>query len=159
VREVKDKLSTELKALEREFRVDLPREINKARAMGDLRENAEYQAALERQTYVKARIGQLRERLGELNTLDLNRIPTDCVGLGSSVTLLDLDSEGEIRYELVVPEVADLHRGLISVASPVGKSLIGCKAGDEVTIRIPSGTKRFEILELTTIHQKSGPAD
>ena len=154
MREIKAKLARELKDLEHEFRVELPREIGKAVAMGDLRENAEYHAALERQAYVKARIAQLRERLSELNTLDLSRIPRDRVGLGSTVNLLDLDSDQEVRYEFVVPEVSDLPRGRISVASPIGKSLLGKVVGDEVTIQIPAGTKRFEVLELTTLHDK-----
>ena len=156
MREIKAKLTAELKGLEHEFRIELPKEIGIAVAMGDLRENAEYHAALERQAYVKARIAQLRERLGELNSLDLSRIPRDRVGLGSTVNLLDLDSDEEVRYEFVVPEVSDLPLGRISVASPIGKSLLGKAVGDEVTIQIPSGTKRFEILELQTMHDKEG---
>jgi len=122
--------------------------------MGDLRENAEYHAALERQAYVRARIGQLRERLSALGTMNLDQIPHGKVGLGSSVTLLDLDSEEEVTYELVVPEVADLNRGLISLASPIGRSLLGHVEGDEITAEIPSGTRHFEIVGLTTLHEK-----
>ena len=154
MREIIEKLASELKKLEFEFRVELPREIKTAVAMGDLRENAEYHAALERQSYVKARIGQLRERLGVLSSIDLSQVPTDRVGLGSVVKLLDLDTDLEIRYELVVPEIAELNKGLISIASPIGKNLVGRSEGDEVTIQIPSGVKRFEVLELTTIHSK-----
>jgi len=154
MQKIKDLLSAELKALEREFRVELPQEIKTAVAMGDLRENAEYHAALERQSYVKARIGQLRERLGVLNTLNLDRLPHDRAGLGSKVTLLDLDTDAELIYELVFPEVADLQLGLISIASPIGKSLLNRQAGDEVTIRTPNGEKRFELLALVTIHDK-----
>src|SRR5262245_44593990 len=156
MREVKERLEAELKALEHEFRVELPREIQTARAMGDLRENAEYQAALERQTYVKARIGQLRERLATLMSINLSQLPRDRVGLGSKVTLLDLDSDQEVRYELVFPEIADLERGLISVASPIGSSLLNRREGDEVKIVTPSGTKRFEVLALVTIHAAAG---
>ncbi len=152
MREIKERLSAELKALEHEFRVELPREIKTAVAMGDLRENAEYHAALERQAYVKARIGQLRERLALLSTLNLSLLPHDRVGLGSRVTLLDLDTENEVRYELVFPEAADLTKGMISVASPIGKSLLNKKEGDEVTIATPAGQKRFELLTLLTIH-------
>lgn len=152
MQKIKELLSAELKTLEREFRVELPKEIKTAVAMGDLRENAEYHAALERQAYVKARIGQLRERLGALNTLNLDRLPHDRVGLGSKVTLLDLDNDAEVKYELVFPEVADLEQGLISIASPIGKSLLNRQEGDEVTIRTPNGEKRFELLTLVTVH-------
>ncbi len=140
--------------MERELAVDLPREIKTAVAMGDLRENAEYQAALERQRYVKARIGQLRTRLSELGTMNLDRIPKDRVGLGTRVSLLDLDTDTEVTFELVIPEMADLERGLVSIASPVGKGLMGRRGGDEVTIHVPSGTKRYEILDLITIHAR-----
>lgn len=155
MKEIKAKLETELRGLERELRVELPREIRTALAMGDLRENAEYHAALERQAFVKARIGQLRQRLSDLGSVNMNQIPRDRVGIGSRVTLLDLDSDREIVYELVVPEAADLEKGLISVNSPIGRGLIGRKAEDEVTIRIPSGARRFEVLELQTAHDRS----
>ena len=118
MQEIVAKLSGELRTLERELRVELPQEIKRALAMGDLRENAEYHAALERQAYVKARIAQLRDRLSELGKVDLSRIPRDRIGLGSTVKLLDLDSDRETTYELVVPELADLQRGLVSTASP-----------------------------------------
>jgi len=154
MQEIKKKLGDELKALEHEFRVELPKEIRTAVAMGDLRENSEYKAALERQAYVRARISQLRERLASINSLNLNQIPRDRVGLGSTVTLLDLDSDEEITYQLVFPEVADLENGLISVASPIGSSLMGRSVEDEVRVEIPSGTRRFEILELRTVHDK-----
>ena len=147
-----DKLTLELQGLERELRIELPREIKAAVAMGDLRENAEYHAALERQTFVKSRIGQLRERLGSLTSMNMSQIPTDAVGLGSKVSLLDLDHDSKVSYELVIPEVADLNLGLISVASPIGRSLLNKQAGDEVSIVTPGGTKNFQILELTTIH-------
>ncbi len=154
MREIRAKLEGELRALERELAIELPREIKTAVAMGDLRENAEYQAALERQRYVKARIGQLRIRLSELGTLNLDRIPKDRVGLGSRIVLLDLDSDAEVRFELVIPELADLERGLVSVASPVGRGLLGRKEGEDVSIEVPSGTKRYEILEVKTLHDR-----
>ena len=154
MQQVVSKLTQELRALERELRVELPREIQTALAMGDLRENAEYHAALERQSYVKARIGQLRERLSELGKLDLGQISRDRVGLGSRVTLLDLDSDEEITYELVIPEMSDLGTGLISIASPIGRGLVGRRRGDEVEIKIPSGSKSFEVLELETLHDR-----
>jgi transcription elongation factor GreA len=103
---------------------------------------------------VKARIGQLRERLGEIGQLSTDQIPRDRVGLGSAVTLLDLDTQNEVAYELVVPELVDLERGLISVSSPVGKSLVGLREGDSVTVTIPAGRKRYELLTLRTIHDQ-----
>jgi transcription elongation factor GreA len=154
MREITAKLEEELKALEHEFRVELPKEIRTAVAMGDLRENSEYKAALERQAFVRARISQLRERLGSINSLNMNQIPQDKAGLGSKVELLDLDSDEEIAYQLVFPEVADLENGLISIASPIGRSIMGRKEGDTVRVKIPSGTRRFEILELRTVHDQ-----
>lgn len=154
MKEVKDKLETELRSLERELRVELPREIKAALAMGDLRENAEYHAALERQAFVRARIGQLRQRLTDLNAVDPTKIPRDRIGIGSRVTLLDLDSDEEVVYELVVPEAADTSKGLISASSPVGRGLIGKKPEDEVRIQIPAGSRRFEVLEIETVHDR-----
>lgn len=148
------RLGDELRGLERELRVELPKEINKALAMGDLRENAEYHAALERQAFVRARVGQLRDRLAELGKVDMSQIPKDRAGLGSRVTLLDLDSDDEVTYQLVVPEVADLKQGLVSTSSPVGRGVLGKRVGDTVTIQIPSGRKRLEILELETLHDR-----
>jgi transcription elongation factor GreA len=152
MREIKERLTVELKALEREFRVELPQEIKTAVAMGDLRENAEYHAALQRQSFVKARIGQLRERLATLNSINMGQLPRDRVGLGSRVTLLDLDSDEEVRYELVFAELAEVGRGLISIASPIGKSLVGRREGDAVSIETPLGLKRYELLDLKTAH-------
>jgi transcription elongation factor GreA len=149
---IRERLENELKTLEYEFRVELPKEIGTAVAMGDLRENAEYKAALERQSYVRARIGQLRKRLGELSAINLSSIPKDRVALGSRVTLLNLDTDEEVTYELVFPEVSDLDHGLISIASPIGKGLMGRSEGDEVSVQIPSGVKRFEVLDLRTLH-------
>jgi transcription elongation factor GreA len=151
---VRDKLEVELHALERELTIDLPREIKVAVAMGDLRENAEYHAALDRQRYVRARIGQLQRRLSELGTMNLDRIPKDRVGLGTTIVLVDLDGDVELTYELVIPEMADLEKGLVSLASPIGRGLLGRKDGDTVVIEVPSGKKRFEILEIKTIHDK-----
>lgn len=152
MREVREKLEAELKSLERELRVELPQEIKTALAMGDLRENAEYHAALERQGFVRARIGQLRERLQELGMIDLTRVPRDRAGMGSRLLVLDLESDEQQRLQLVLPEVADLAQGMISIASPIGRGLVGSRLGDEITITIPSGTRRFEILELRTLH-------
>ncbi len=149
---VREKLEGELHALERELTIELPREIKIAVAMGDLRENAEYHAALDRQRFVRARIGQLQRRLSEIGTMNMDRIPKDRVGLGSTIVLLDLDGDVEITYQLVIPEMADLEKGLISAASPIGRGLLGKKDGDTVVIVIPSGKKRFDIVRLKTIH-------
>ena len=154
VREILDILKSELDELEHEFRVELPKEIKAAVAMGDLRENAEYHAALERQAYVRARIGQLRERLGALSALDMSQIPKDRAGMGSQLELLDLDTDEEIVYKLVFPEIADLEKGMLSIASPIGKALVGLKEGDDVTIEIPSGARNFEVLSLKTMHDE-----
>ena len=151
---VRDKLEVELHALERELTIDLPREIKTAVAMGDLRENAEYHAALDRQRFVRARIAQLQLRLSELGTMNLDRIPKDRIGLGTTIVLVDLDGDVELTYELVIPEMADLEKGLVSLASPIGRGLLGRKDGETVVIEVPSGKKRFEILEIKTIHDK-----
>lgn len=152
---IRERLEGELKTLEYEFRIELPKEIGNAVAMGDLRENAEYKAALERQSFVRARIGQLRKRLGELSAINMGSIPKDRVALGSKVTLLNLDTDEEVTYQLVFPEVSDLEQGLISIASPIGKGLMGRTEGDEFTVQIPSGQKRFEVLGLSTLHDTS----
>jgi len=154
VREILDKLKKELGEFEHEFRVELPKEIKTAVAMGDLRENAEYHAALERQAFVRARIAQLRERLGELSTINFDEIPRDRAALGSTLELLDLDSDEEITYQLVFPEVANIDQGLLSIASPIGRALVGLKQGDDVRIDIPSGARSFEVLSLKTAHEK-----
>jgi transcription elongation factor GreA len=150
--ELKKKLQAEIAALEYELRNELPKEILKARAHGDLRENAEFKAAKERQSYVDARLSQLKHRLATFSMVDLTKIPRDRVGLGSSVVVLDLIKEEEIKYKLVTSEEADVAKGLISTSSPIGKGLIGKKVGDEVKIPIPGGVREMEILSLSTIH-------
>jgi transcription elongation factor GreA len=150
--DLKKKLEEEIAALDIELRIDLPREISKARAHGDLSENAEYHAAKERQGMVNARLGQLRARLRELSMIDLSRIPRDRVGLGSSVTVLDLAKEEEITYRLVTSEEADVSQGRISTTSPIGKGLLGKHVGDTVKVQIPGGIREMEIIQLITIH-------
>ena len=147
-----ERLQKELAVLDHELRVELPRQIKQAAALGDLRENAEYQTALERQGFVKLRVGQIRKRLGELSLLKLDSIPRDRIGLGSRVTLLDDDSGREVSYELVLPDDGDVPDGRISIASPIGKGLMGRKKGEEVTIRVPSGERTYEVLEVRTLH-------
>ena len=150
--DLKKKLEDELAALENELRVDLPREISKARAHGDLSENAEYHAAKERQGIVNMRLGQVRARLRELSMVDMARIPRDRVGLGSTVTVLDLTKDEEITYSLVTSEDADVAQGRISTTSPIGRGLIGKKVGDSVKVQIPDGVREMEIIQLITIH-------
>lgn len=151
--ELKRKLQEEIAALENELRIQLPREILKARAHGDLSENAEYHAAKERQRFVDARLNQLRSRLRELSMVDMSKIPRDRVGLGSIVVVLDVDKDEHIRYKLVTSEDVDVAKGLISTSSPIGRGLLGKQVGDSVRIQIPGGTREMEIVELTTIHQ------
>jgi transcription elongation factor GreA len=160
MQDLKKKLEEEIAALDMELRVDLPREISKARAHGDLSENAEYHAAKERQGMVNARLGQLRARLRELSMIDFSRIPRDRVGLGSSVTVLDIDKNEEMMYWLVTSEEADVANGRISTTSPIGKALLGKKVGDNVQFQIPGGAREFEIVRLATIHEiVEEPAD
>ena len=150
--ELKKKLQDEITALEYELHVDLPREISKARAHGDLSENAEYHAAKERQGIVNARLGQVHARLRELSMVDMTRIPHDRVGLGSSVVVLDLIKDEEFTFKLVTSEEADVAKGQISTTSPIGRGLLGKKVGDDIKITIPGGVRELEILKLTTIH-------
>jgi transcription elongation factor GreA len=146
------RLREEIQTLEHELRNELPKEILKARAHGDLKENAEFHAAKERQRYVDSRLSTLKARLSELSMVDLTRIPKDRVGLGSKVVVLDLNKDEELTYRLVASEESDVANGLISTSSPIGKGLLGKKVGDEVTIPIPGGQRKLEILELTTVH-------
>ena len=148
----KKKLQEELAVLDNELRVLLPREILKARAHGDLSENAEYHAAKERQRFVESRAAQLRKRLSDFSMIDMSKIPHGRVGLGSKVVVMDLQKEEEITYNLVISEEADVAKGRISTSSPIGRGLLGKEEGDVVTIQIPDGVKELEILHLTTIH-------
>ncbi len=150
--ELKKKLQDEISALEYELRNELPKEILKARAHGDLSENAEYHAAKERQGYVNARLGQLQARMREFAMIDLSKIPRDRVGLGSTVVVLDLLKDEELTYNLVTSEEADVTHGKISTSSPIGRGLLGKRVGDTVKIEIPDGVREMEILSLTTIH-------
>lgn len=153
--DLKRKLQDEITALENELRIELPREIAKARAHGDLSENAEYHAAKERQGQVNARLGQLRSRLRQVLMVDQSRIPRDRVGLGSTVLVMDVDKGEETTFKLVTPEEADVAKGRISTSSPIGRGLVGKRVGDSVKIQSPGGTRELEILQLTTIHEES----
>ncbi|MGH9623217.1 MAG: transcription elongation factor GreA [Bryobacteraceae bacterium] len=150
--ELKKKLQGEIAALEYELRNELPKEILKARALGDLSENAEYHAAKERQGIVNARLGQLQARLREFSMIDLSKIPHDRVGLGSQVVIFDVDKDEEHTYNLVTSEEADVANGKISTSSPIGRGLLGKRVGDTVKIQIPGGMREMEILSLRTIH-------
>jgi transcription elongation factor GreA len=151
--DLRSKLEEEIAALEYELRSELPKEIAKARAHGDLSENAEYHAAKERQAYVSARLAQLLQRLKDLSMVDLSRIPADRVGLGSEVVVYDSQKEEEVTFKIVTSEDADANNGKISTTSPIGKGLLGKKVGDEVRVNIPGGVRNFEVLKLTTIHE------
>jgi transcription elongation factor GreA len=149
---LKKKLQDEITVLEYELRNELPKEILKARAHGDLRENAEFHAAKERQRYVDARLSGLKKRLADLSLVNMDKIPRDRVGLGSTVLVLDVDKDEEVRYRIVASEESDAANNKISTSSPIGKAFLGKKVGDEVTVVIPSGKRQFEIIELSTIH-------
>ena len=151
--EIKKKLEEEIAALEYELRNELPKEILRARAHGDLSENAEYHAAKERQGFVNARLGQLKQRAAELAMVDVTKIPHDKVGLGSRVVVLDVNKDEKFTYHLVTSEEADAPTGKISTGSPIGRSLLGKEVGDTVKLQAPGGAKELEILELQTIHE------
>ncbi|HEY3884531.1 MAG TPA: transcription elongation factor GreA [Vicinamibacterales bacterium] len=143
----------EIAQLDRELKTELPKEIKRARELGDLRENAEYQAAKERQRLVESRISLLQKRVSEISLMNLEKIPHGKVGFGSTVTLRD-ESAQTIVYQLVMPEDASVEDGLISTASPIGRALLNKETGDEVAVRTPNGAERhFEIVKLVTIHE------
>jgi transcription elongation factor GreA len=152
LKEAKKKLEEEVRKLDRELKDEIPKALKTAADMGDLSENAEYQAAKERQSYLHARLAHLRERLSKLSMINLSKVPTDKVSYGSKVVLLDLDTDKQVTYRLVSIEESDVKEGLISTTSPIGKSLMGCEEGDEVQIRTPGGVKNYEIVQLTTLH-------
>ena len=152
IREMREKLSLEVEQLSHELNVTLPQAIATAVELGDLRENSEYKAALERQQFVQARLGQLHQRLSQLSEMT-SHSPTDRVGLGSKVTVEDLKSGESETYVLVLGEMADFDLGHISVASPLGRGLKDGKLGDEVDLRLPAGVRRLRITGLVTVHQ------
>src|SRR5215213_3845348 len=151
---VRQKLKGELEELEEELHFKLPKEIQKAREFGDLRENAEYKAAMERQSIVQARIMQVRQRLNEVNSIDISKLPTDSIAYGSKVILYDLDRDEEVTYKLVTSEESEPEKGLISTVSPIGQSLMGKEEGDEVKVKTPNGWRNFEIKRLYTVHDQ-----
>ena len=153
---IKKKLLEEIAVLEHELAHELPAEIKKAVAMGDLSENAEYHMAKQRQTFVNARLGQLKRRMAELSLVNLTNIPRDRAGFGSTVVVFDTTKDEEILYRLVTSEESDVSKGLISTTSPIGRGLVGRRVGDVATIITPNGKRQLEILKVTTIHDESG---
>ncbi|HVC20809.1 MAG TPA: transcription elongation factor GreA [Vicinamibacterales bacterium] len=149
------KFEDEIHLLERELKMELPQEIKRARELGDLRENAEYQAAKERQRLVEARISMLKKRAGEIALMNLDRIPTDRAGFGSTVELREEGSDAAVVYQLVMPEDADAAKGLISTTSPIGRAILNREPGDVITVQTPGGKREFEIIKLTTVHEEA----
>jgi transcription elongation factor GreA len=151
LREVKQKLEDEMQRIEHELRVTLPKEIQTALGQGDLSENAEYESAKNRQSTIQARYAQIQKRLADLSRIDVSGVPKDRAGLGSEVTVENLESGEEIRYTLVIPELADGNKSFVSMASPVGKALMNHRVGDAVTITIPRGTLEYEVRRIVTL--------
>src|ERR1700746_2825971 len=152
---IKRKLKAQTNALEHELVHELPKEIKKAAALGDLSENAEYHMAKQRQEYVKARVRQLGKRLADFSMVNMNNIPKDKVGLGSTVKVHDNDKNEEVEYNLVTSEESDVAAGKISTTSPIGRALLNKKVGDTAVVVTPTGERELEILKLTTIHDET----
>jgi transcription elongation factor GreA len=150
--DIKKRLEEEIRLLEHELTTELPAEIKKAVALGDLSENAEYHMAKQRQVFVNARLGQLKKRMGELAMVNLTNIPRDKAGFGATVVVFDSSKNEEISYKLVTSEESDVTKGLISTTSPIGRALLGKKIGDVATVVTPNGKRELEVLKLTTIH-------
>jgi transcription elongation factor GreA len=151
LREVKQKLEEEMQRIEYELRVTLPKEIQAALGQGDLSENAEYESAKNRQSTMQARFAQIQKRLADLSRIDVSGVPKDRAGLGSEVTVENLESGEEVLYTIVIPELADGNRSFVSMASPVGKALMNRRVGDTVTITIPRGTLEYEVRRIVTL--------
>ena len=149
---IKKKLQEEITLLEHELTTELPAEIKKAVALGDLSENAEYHMAKQRQVFVNARLGQLKKRMAELSLVNLANIPRDKVAFGASIVVFDSTKNEEITYKLVTSEESDVSQGLISTTSPIGRALVGKKVGDVAVVVTPGGSRELEVLKLTTIH-------
>ena len=156
---IKKQLLAEISQLEHELAHELPAEIKKAVAMGDLSENAEYHMAKQRQEFVNARLGQLKRRMAELSLVNLSNIPRDRAGFGSTIVVYDTTKDEEIEYRLVTSEESDVSKGLISTTSPIGRGLVGRRVRDVAVIMTPNGKRELEILKLTTIHDEAGDED
>jgi transcription elongation factor GreA len=155
---VKKKLLEEISVLEHELNHELPAELKKAVAMGDLSENAEYHMAKQRQEFVRARLGMMKKRMAELSLMNLSNIPRDKAALGSTIVVFDSVKEEEISYKLVTSEESDVTKGLVSTTSPIGRALMGKKVGDVTAVVTPGGTREFEVLKLTTMHDEAEEA-
>lgn len=154
-----DKLDKDLEETQRELQVDIPKAILTAREHGDLSENAEFKAAKERQMFLESRVSLLQKRISDIMAINVNQIPNDRSGLGSTLKLKDLDSDQEVHYHLVFPEEVDPDKGKISTASPLGRAMMGKQEGDDITVSLPDGDKEYEILEVITIHDTSEESD
>jgi transcription elongation factor GreA len=152
---IKKKLQEEINALEHELSHELPKELKRAVALGDLSENAEYHMAKQRQEFVKARLRQLGRRLAELSLINMNNIPRDKVGLGSTVRVYDNTKNEEVKYKLVTSEESDVTAGKISTTSPIGRALLNKKVGDTAAVVTPNGNRELEVLSLMTIHDEA----
>lgn len=157
--EIRERIEAEIEELSRELNVELPEKIQKAVELGDLRENADYKSALERQQFVQARLNHLTNRLRELSNIDVDAIPRDAAGFGSRLKVRETGSGDTYEYTITAGDFMDLEAGHISLASPLAKGLIGSKEGDEVTIELPAGERTFEVLELTTLPQMVDAAE
>ncbi len=156
---IRKRLQVEIQTLEYELKHELPKELKKAVAMGDLSENAEYHMAKQRQEFVRARLGQLKQRMSELSLINMNNIPRDKSGLGSTVTVYDTTKDEEIEYLLVTSEESDVAAGRISTSSPIGRALMGKKVGDTTVVVTPGGNRELEILKLRTVHEDKEDGD
>jgi transcription elongation factor GreA len=154
IEQIRQKLTQEVEQLNHELNVLLPEALKKALQQGDLRENGDYHAALERQQFVHARLSHLRSRLSKLSQIDLSKVPRDKIGLGSRVDVQDAETKEKETYELVIPDAMDMDSGHISVASPLGRALLDRKPGETVTVRLPASTRKLKILKVATLHQQ-----
>jgi transcription elongation factor GreA len=157
IEEIRQKLSEEVQRLNHELSVTLPETLKKALQAGDLRENGDYHAALERQQFIHARLTHLRSRLSKLSQIDVSKIPADRVGLGSRVVVQDVATKARETYELVIPDAMDFDGNQISVASPLGRGLLNKQVGEVAVVQLPSGTRKLKVVQLVTFHQQ--PAD
>jgi len=153
---LKQKLTDEAEKLRFELNVTLPNEIRKAVELGDLRENSEYKAALERQQFVQARLGHLTKRLSKLSSIDESQIATDAVGMGSKVVVEDQDTKSRENYHMIFGDAEDFDEGQVTMSSPIGRALLGKKVGEMALLKLPANTRKLKIVKLTTIHQDGG---
>ncbi len=151
---IREKLEAEMRSLENELKFELPRELQKALEQGDLRENSEYQSALQRQEFVRARLAQIRKQLSDLSVINLSKLPRDRAAYGSTVIVRDIETGETMTYRLVIGDEVDPEKGFISLSSPIGSSLVGKQEGDEITVQTPAKTRHLEIVKLITLHDE-----